>query len=76
MKALAWVSLRWSTEIVGTSVQPELLGGQYAAVTGDHVALAVDQHRYDEAEGFDAARDLADLPWAVGARIIRIELQL
>jgi hypothetical protein len=45
-------------------------------VTGKHVALAVDQHRNEEGEGFDATRDLADLPWAVGTRILRVELQL
>jgi hypothetical protein len=32
-----------------------------AAVTGEHVALAVDQYRYEEGEGFDTARYLADL---------------
>jgi hypothetical protein len=33
-------------------------------VTGEHVALAIDQHRHEEGEGFDTARDLADLLWA------------
>src|ERR1700730_2603185 len=52
----------------------ELLAGQYTAVAGDHFAVGVDQYRHIEPERVDAARDLADLPRRMRARIPGIEL--
>jgi hypothetical protein len=45
-------------------------------VACDHLSLRVDQHRHVEAEGLDAARDLADLSWRMSARILRVEFEL
>lgn len=53
----------------------EQLAGQYTAVAGDHFAVGVDQYRHIEPETLDAARDLADLPGAMRARVLGIELE-
>src|ERR1700677_1401160 len=45
-------------------------------MAGDHFSLRVDQHRHVEAERLDAPRDLPDLPGAMRARVLRIELEL
>jgi hypothetical protein len=54
----------------------ELLTGQYTAVAGDHFAVGVDQYWDIEPERVDAARDLADLPGRMRARVLGIELEL
>lgn len=53
----------------------EMLAGQHPAVAGHHPALAVDEHGHVEAEGLDAARDLADLLRAVQAGVAPVELE-
>ena len=45
-------------------------------MTCDHLEFGIKQHRNDKSEGLDAARDLADLPGAMRARIVGIELEL
>ena len=54
--------------------QTQLFCRQQAAVTGDDLQPAVDQDRYVEAEGGDAASQLPDLLGAVKARIGGIEV--
>ena len=49
--------------------------GRQPAVAGDDGAVAVDQNRDVEAEGFDAAGDLPDLLLAVPAGVGRVGLQ-
>ena len=49
---------------------------QQSSVARDDLALRIDQYWHVEAEGFDAASDLADLPRSVGARVSRIELEV
>jgi hypothetical protein len=39
-------------------------------MTGDHLALAIDQDRYIEPKRLDAGGDLPDLFLAVAARIV------
>src|ERR1700738_3308996 len=54
----------------------EQRAGQYTAVAGDHFAVGVDQYRHIEPERVDAARDLADLPGAMRAWVLGIQLEL
>jgi hypothetical protein len=54
----------------------ELATGQQAAVSGEHVVVGIDHHWDVEAEFADAGRELADLRFAVHARIARIGLEL
>lgn len=60
----------------GHLVPAEQLSRQYPAMPRDHFESGVDQHRAIESEGFDAARDLSDLPRCMKAGVLRIELQL
>ena len=55
--------------------QPELRRRQDAAVPGDHLAVAGDEHRHRPAELRHRAGDLRDLVGAVGLRVPRIGLQ-
>jgi hypothetical protein len=43
---------------------------------GDHLSVAVYQHRGVEAEGLDTSPDLPDLAWAMKPWICLIELEL
>ena len=54
----------------------DLLAGQDAAVPRDHLQVRVDQNGNVEPEGFNAPRDLADLPGAVEPRVLGIELEI
>ena len=68
-------SLRCSSRITGTSVQPELAGRQQPAMPGDDPALAVDQHRVGPAELDHRGRDLVHLRVAVRARVALVRAQ-
>jgi hypothetical protein len=50
----------------------ECTGGQEPPVPGDHLVIAVHQHRDVEAKGLDAADDLPDLLSAVNSRVRRV----
>ena len=72
-------SLRWGQVIQaqGRHLGPaELLGGEQPAVTGDHVAVAIDQDRDIEVKNPDAVGDLPDLLFAVTSRVGRVWLDL
>jgi hypothetical protein len=53
----------------------ELPTSQYPTVTCYYLAVLIDQDRDVKAERLNAARDLADLSFAVKSRIVRIELK-
>ena len=53
----------------------QLAAGQYPPMASQDLAAGIDQHRYIEGEGFDAARDLADLRGLVEAGVLRVEGQ-
>ena len=53
----------------------EHAGRQDSAVTGNYLAVAINQDRDDETENLDALGDLPDLFLAVPARVGRIWLQ-
>ena len=52
--------------------EPQLGGREDAAVAGDHLAVARNQHRHGPAELRDARGDLRDLVGAVRLRVARI----
>src|ERR1700722_1504188 len=56
-------------------LQAQQLGGSYPPVSGDDLAVAVDEHRIDEAETLNALADLADLLLGVGPGVAGIGLE-
>jgi len=55
---------------------PKLSGGSQPAVSGDHIVVAIDQHRHVKAKSLDAVGDLPDLLLAVAPRVSRIRFEL
>jgi hypothetical protein len=51
---------------------PKPLRGEHPAMSGQDLVILVDQDRDEVAEGFDALRNLLDLPSAMLLRIPRV----
>jgi len=53
----------------------QFASGEYPTVTGDDVAVTIDEYGNNKAEGFDALLNLPDLFLAMAPRVRRVRFQ-